>query len=60
MKARNELPDDRFLTDTINELNKNRKVYVYKDYILEEKKKKYSDLIITENKFYWEVKRGGK
>ena len=48
--------EELFLSDAINDLRKGKTTYVYKEHILNELKKVFSNLDITRNDFYWTVK----
>lgn len=58
MRIRNEIePNEKFYRDAISDLKKHKRVYVYKEEVLEKIKEKYDDLNIRKWDFYWEVTR---
>lgn len=48
------------IRDTIKELKRGHKVYIYKAKILEEVKKAFNNLEIKKKDFYWSVKNNDK
>ena len=52
---KNDLSDE-FLSDAIRDLQKGLTTYVYKEHILNELKKVFSNLDIKRNEFYWTVR----
>jgi hypothetical protein len=48
--------EERFLSDTILELQRGLTTYVYKEHILDKLKDIFKDLDIARNEFYWTVK----
>ena len=49
-------PDERFLSDTILDLQRGLITYVYKEHILNKLKEIFKDLDIRRNEFYWTVR----
>jgi hypothetical protein len=56
INSENFEPDERFLSDAIQDLKKGLTTYVYKKPILEQLKVIFDDLDIKRNDFYWTVK----
>jgi hypothetical protein len=48
--------EERFLSDTILELQRGLTTYVYKEHILDKLKEIFKDLDIRKNEFYWTVR----
>ena len=48
--------EERFLSDTILELQRGLTTYVYKEHILDKLKEIFKDLDIRRNDFYWTVR----
>lgn len=56
INSENFEPEEKFLSDTILDLQRGLTTYVYKEHILDRLKEIFKDLDIRRNDFYWTVR----